>query len=99
MDKEAYFADDIVPRMLDFFIKRPHCRSHHLKITLVGGAEAKNERDKFRVGPRNLEVIEGILKDYKLNYDKEETLGRFSRSVDISVDDGSIRIKKNKMLL
>jgi len=97
--KEAYFADVIAPKMIDYFLSRRFCNKKGLEITLIGGAEAKDHRDMFKVGQRNMHEIEGILHAYGLSYNKEETGGRFSRSVTVQVADGSIDIRKNKMLL
>lgn len=97
--KEAYFADDIVPRMIDFFKERPECQKDQLQVTLVGGSDSKNKDDLFKVGARNVNVIRDILDGYGLEYNAEETAGHFSRSVEIEVETGEISIKKNKMLL
>ncbi|MBI9010633.1 MAG: chemotaxis protein CheD [Clostridiales bacterium] len=95
--KEAYFASDIVPKLIDFFVNRPYCRPEHLQIMLVGGAVSSHATDVFKVGERNVHKIKTILEGYNLDYDATEVLGRFSRSVEIDVKSGEVIIKKKEM--
>lgn len=96
--KEAYFAHDIIPKLLDFFIEDQACKKHELKVMMVGGAQAAG-KDLFKVGERNVEEVRQILQGYNLNYDDSEVLGRYSRSVQIEVETGEVTIKKQKMRL
>lgn len=61
---------------------------------MVGGAISKDQRDYFKVGQKNLQVIKRILDDYGLEYKDQETLGHYSRTVRVDVDTGDIVIKK-----
>lgn len=97
--KQAYYADKITPRILDFFLEQPGCDKKELVITLVGGSVSKNHNDYFKVGQKNLQVIKGILDDYGLKYTDQETLGHYSRTVGVHVDTGEVVIKKNIMLI
>lgn len=96
---EAYYADEITPRILDYFLSRPGCDKKDLVITLVGGSISKNHKDYFKVGQNNLKVIKDILEEYFLKYNDQETLGHYSRTVRIYVDTGEIVINKNMMLI
>jgi chemotaxis protein CheD len=96
--REAYFAEDIVPKIMNEFKAGP-CKTPHLQVAIVGGAEAKNNSDIFRVGERNVEMTLDLLRTYGVKINKEETLGRYSRTVKIDVSTGIMNIKKQKMLL
>ena len=97
MEKEAYFAADIVPKLIRYFTNRPYCSKNDLKVYLVGGAESGNTNDYFKIGERNVNKITGILDAYGLKYDCSEVLGRYSRTVEIYVDKGEVLIKKREM--
>lgn len=97
ISKEAYFADDIVPKLVNFFTNRPYCKHEHLKIMIVGGAVSSHATDVFKVGERNVHKIKTILDGYGLDYDATEVLGRFSRSVEIQIASGEVMIKKQEM--
>lgn len=96
--KEAYYASDIVPKMINFFIDRPNCDRKSLKVMMVGGAEAKSN-DLFHIGQKNVDEVRQILNDHHLSFDDSEVLGRFSRSVQIDVGSGEVVIKKQSMRL
>jgi chemotaxis protein CheD len=98
-EKEAYYADDFVPRLLDFYTRKPNCRLSQLKVHLIGGAESKNKSDVFKVGPRNVAIVEDILKKNGIKFSREETLGNYSRTVEIDVNHGEIKIRKRKMTI
>jgi chemotaxis protein CheD len=97
--KEAYYADDITPRIIDFFLKRKDCQKRSLRVTLVGGSISNSQTDFFKIGQRNLQVIKNILNDYGIKYNEKETLGHFSRTVRVYVDTGEVVIIKNKMFI
>lgn len=96
--KEAYYAGDILPKLIQFFVDRPNCDRSRLRVTMVGGAEAKGN-DMFHIGKRNVKEVRKILDHYHLDYDDTEVLGRFSRSVQIEVESGEVLIKKQPMVL
>jgi len=97
ISKEAYFADDIVPKLVNFFTNRPYSKHEHLKILLVGGAVSSHVTDVFKVGEKNVYIIKTILDGYGLDYDATEVLGRFSRSVEIQINNGEVMITKQEM--
>lgn len=95
--KEAYFANEIVPRLIQFFAIRQDCKLEYLKILLVGGAVSSQATDVFKVGERNVHKIKTILDGYNLDYDATEVFGCFSRSVEIQVENGDVIITKKEM--
>lgn len=97
--KEAYYATDIVPRLMDFFIKKQKCKSDDLQIMIVGGATVKSGKDVFNVGQRNVKRIVSILDKYHVSYEATEVLGNYSRTVKIDAGTGSVSIKKQLLLL
>lgn len=52
--KPSYFAEDIVPKLLEFFIAEKDCPIGELKISMIGGAESLNKKDVFMVGKKML---------------------------------------------
>ncbi len=98
VEKEAYYAEDILPKMIDFFISKPNCNKNRLKVMMVGGATKKGN-DVFYVGQRNVRTVKNILDSYGLNYEASEILGQFSRTVTIEVETGIVTIKKQQMIL
>lgn len=98
VEREAYYAEDIIPKMIEFFINKPNCNKNRLKVMMVGGATKKG-KDVFNVGQRNVRAVRNILDSYGLNYESTEILGQFSRTVTIEVETGIVTIKKQQMIL
>lgn len=99
IEREAYFADDIVPKLVNFFKKRSYCSNKDLKVLLVGGAVSSNKSDLFKVGERNVSKVKSILDSHQIKYDASEVLGRYSRTVEIEIETGDVIIKRQEMFL
>lgn len=97
--KEAYFASEIVPKMLDYFINRPSCNVEKLRVLIVGGSECISENDMFKIGPKNVAKVKSFLDAYQLRYNETDTLGCCSRTVEISIGTGMVKIKRQPMKL
>ncbi|MBN2795917.1 MAG: chemotaxis protein CheD [Clostridia bacterium] len=98
-DKEAYYATDFVPKMIHFYLDKPNCDIKGLKAYVIGGAVSKNPADVFKIGERNVQIIENILKVHGIAYENHETLGSYSRTVEIHVNDGTVKIRKRNMII
>ncbi len=98
-NKPAYYADLIVPKLVNFFLCTSGCKENQLQIQLVGGADSLNKGDVFHVGIRNIEMIKTILRSYSLAPFKTDVGGNFSRTVQVNVKDGNVIIKSNKMII
>jgi chemotaxis protein CheD len=95
-DKPGYYADLIVPKLVTQFLMRPKCEKNKLKIFLAGGAESLSTEDVFHVGLRNVAMIQKQLKKFEIKPTKMEVGGAVSRTVEVSVDNGDLKIKANK---
>lgn len=98
-DKPAYYANIIVPRLMDYFLYNPFLKDRQLQIQLVGGAESLNKQDVFQVGSRNVEMIKNILKSYSQIPLKMDVGGNVSRTVRVNVRDGLVSVKSKNMIL
>lgn len=97
--KPAYYADIIVPRVIEYFLNNAKHQEKHLQIQLVGGADSLNKQDVFHVGMKNIEMIKSILRSYSLVPFKMDVGGNVSRTVRVYVKDGNITIKSKNMIL
>jgi chemotaxis protein CheD len=98
-DKPAYYADIIVPKLMDYFLCNCCLQNKYLQIQLVGGADSLNKNDVFHVGSKNIEMVYNILKNYSQMPIKMDVGGNFSRTVKVNVKDGSVVVKSNKMII
>lgn len=97
--KPSYFADVIVPQIVTFFTEINLCNRSQLQVFLVGGADALNENDVFKVGSRNVKMIKQILRSYEIVPYNIDVGGNVSRTVSIKVNNGQVTIEKRNMIL
>ncbi|MFA9378399.1 MAG: chemotaxis protein CheD [Lachnotalea sp.] len=97
-DKPSYYANVIVPKLIEYFSKYSMNRND-IQIHLVGGADSLYKQDVFHVGARNITMIKDILRDYNLMTYTTDVGGNVSRTVMVSVKDGEVNIKSQKMIL
>ncbi len=98
-NKPGYFADYIVPRLIEDFLERKNCQKNKLEVFLAGGAISNNPDDIFKVGTKNVEMIKYLLREYKIIPQKAEVGGLMSRTVKISVASGQVSIKSHKIII
>ncbi|MDF1616289.1 chemotaxis protein CheD [Petrocella sp. FN5] len=97
--KPGYFASDIVPLMVNYFLKKLGCSKSQLEIKLVGGAVSSQETDRFLVGQKNIAMVRHLIRAYGLKMDDTETGERFSRTVTVKVSNGHVHVKRQNMIL
>lgn len=97
--KPGYFANQLVPRVLEQYLNIYGSQKGDLQIVLVGGANSRCENDLFRVGCKNVEAIRRILREYQLRPTWMDVGGTFSRTVEVHVGSGEVTIRSQKMVI
>lgn len=97
--KPGYFATDIVPVMVEYFLKELSCRKSQLEVYLVGGAVSSQTTDRFLVGQKNKAMVNHLIKGYGLKMDDSETGDRYSRTVKVKISNGQVHVKRQNMIL
>lgn len=97
--KDAYFADEAVPLLLNTLQQRFLCKPQNLVVHLIGGAVSRSEKDPFQVGKRNLEAIKQMLNARQMRYTAVDVGGHFSRTVTFEVETGSLEVRSQQMML
>lgn len=90
--KLGYFADIAVPFIFQKVCNGLSNYNENFKVSLYGGASSRNGDDVFKIGQKNLIKIKSILEEKKINYDITNTGGFFSRTVEIDVATGILKI-------
>lgn len=94
---EGYFADTATPFIFGKVFGGYPSERIPYQVTLYGGASSRNKNDVFNVGKRNIEKIEEILSEKKIRYNKENTGGYISRTIEAFVRDGHVTINSQEM--
>lgn len=88
----AHFADLAVPLLLRGMCLDFGCSKHELIIKLFGGAQSIRESDVFKIGLLNLTTVKYILNTNHLSYYDGETGGTNSRTIEMDVAQGNVKI-------
>jgi chemotaxis protein CheD len=94
VSKPAYYATKGIPILINRICREYGCLKKELTISLFGGAESNNTEDVFKVGNRNLMMIKQLLNQMKMNYQLIDTGGTFSRTIEMDVFSGKVKVTK-----
>lgn len=88
------YADNAVEEMLEA-MKAAGAEASRITAVVVGGAHMFQEAPESRpsIGQRNLEGVRGALKRYNIRITDEDTGGDYGRTVEASVETGSVTVK------
>lgn len=95
--RPAYYARTGIPLLIDTICVRYGCLKGELKIDVFGGANSIRQDDRFQIGRRNLEEVEYQLNRLQMKYHAKEVGGTVSRTVEIEVATGTVRIYTNSI--
>lgn len=98
-ERPAYYATTGIPLLIHEMCRQFGCRRTEIMIGLFGGAELASSRDVFRVGQRNIAEIEKILVSLHLSCRLTDTGGCFSRTIELDVHSGEVKIDRQPLLL
>jgi chemotaxis protein CheD len=88
-----YYAESGIPLFINNIYMRFGSSINDISISLYGGAVSLRQDDIFNIGSRNLRAVGSILKNYNLKYHADETGGKLSRTVEINVANGLVRVQ------
>jgi chemotaxis protein CheD len=90
--RPGYYATTGVPYLIDKMCSEFGCSKGELKVELFGGARPVRINDIFNIGRKNIDTIKNILDGMNIRYIASETGGTFSRSLQMDVATGNIKI-------
>ncbi len=92
-EKPGHFADTGIPALFAEMKKAGSSVNHkRLMVKLVGGANVMDPNSTFNIGKRNVLAIKKILWQYSMGAVAEAVGGHISRTVQVDVDNGKVRI-------
>lgn len=87
-----YYATTAVPLLISGMCNKYGCRKNDLQIKLFGGADSIQVNDMFEIGKKNLNIIKRSLARLGLRYNASETGGKYSRTLEMDVSTGDIKL-------
>lgn len=87
-----YYATTAVPLLVNSICGKYKCSIDDLKIRLFGGADSILVNDVFEIGKKNLNIIKDSLDYIGLRYNASGTGGKYSRTLEMNVSNGNIKL-------
>jgi chemotaxis protein CheD len=91
-DRPAYFASTGVPLMLREIHTKYGCLPGELIIRIYGGAKSVRANDFFHIGERNIKAVKQVLSGLNLRIHKEDIGGFVSRTLEMRVNTGIVKV-------
>lgn len=99
IDRPARFADSAIPLMLNKFCYTYGCNINDLQVGIFGGALSLRKDDSFKIGLRNVQSIKSILSNKGIPIQMNDTGGYCSRTIEVDVETGVVRIDSQPMII
>lgn len=94
-ENPAKFADSGIPLMINDMISQGAAKSRFI-AKIAGGSQMfkfTNATDIMRVGERNVQAVQAILKQLNIRISASDTGGNYGRTVELKLENGIYRIK------
>lgn len=93
VSRPAHYVDTAVPFLIGRICAEYVCLRDNLVIQIYGGASSIRENDSFKIGPRNLQMMEEILRRMNLKPNYADIGGNVARSLEVDVATGIVKVK------
>ena len=87
-----YYADTAVPLLINNMCRRYNLSNNELDIKIFGGANSIRHDDVFNIGRSNIQAVRVALEKLELKCRMAETGGTISRTIEMSVSTGAIKV-------
>ena len=96
LPKPGYYATTGLPMLIKILRQRYGCRPETMNIHMIGGALSIHGRDAFKIGERNIDKVQEILRAQGLSFNCDEIRGTVSRTVimDLAADSMTIQYQR-----
>lgn len=88
----AYYADTAVSMLIHKACLGYGCTRRELELRLFGGAQSIRKDDIFKIGVRNIEMVESVLSQMNLRICYSDVGGNTTRSIAADVATGTVKV-------
>lgn len=88
----AYYADTAVPMLINKACLGYGCTMGELELRLFGGAQSINKDDVFKIGTRNIKMVESVLRQMNLKICYSDIGGNMTRSIAADAATGTVKV-------
>lgn len=91
--KPGYFVNTAIPALIKKIKKiHPSFQPSNCIVKLIGGASVLNDENFFNIGQKNITTAKKLLSHYGFKISGEDTGGKISRTVTLSIETGKVVI-------
>jgi len=88
----CYYASTAVPLLINKICQDFACSKDELEINFFGGAKSIRNNDVFTIGEKNINAVKNVLNCLNLKYRATEIGGTYSRTLEMDVATGKIKM-------
>lgn len=96
--KPVFYASTGIPLLIKSMCRKYGCRKEELSIGVFGGAASKHKNDFFAIGEKNLSAVYSVMKSLSLRIGRKEVGGEVSRSLEMDVATGNVKVFAKPLL-
>jgi chemotaxis protein CheD len=87
-----YYANLGIPLLISKMCNDYGCFQNEFIVNMYGGARSIRDYDYFNIGERNIEAVKDVLDRFNFRYNDDHIGGKISRTLEMAVDTGEIKI-------
>ncbi|MFA5537180.1 MAG: chemotaxis protein CheD [Bacillota bacterium] len=95
----AYYVNTAIPLLIQNICLLYGCKKEELVLKLFGGARSIRKDDLFKIGIRNLEMVEAVLKQLNLKISHYDVGGNTSRTVEANIATGETKVAYQALII
>ncbi len=95
----AYYVNTAIPLLIQKTCFLYGCKKQELELKLFGGAQSIRKDDLFKIGIRNLEMAEAVLRQLNLRISHYDVGGNKSRTIEANIATGEIKVAYQALII
>jgi chemotaxis protein CheD len=88
----GYYASTGIAALIEKICRNYGCKKDELIIQMYGGASSMKENDRFKIGEKNILAVMEALSSLSLKIRKAEIGGHISRTIELDVATGAVKM-------
>jgi len=97
--KVGYYADEGLKYIIETLHQQYNFNFYSASIHIIGGANPSKSKDIFMIGARNLQAVRNYFSLRNVPFIELDVGGTVSRTVELTVIDGLISIRKQPLII
>lgn len=97
--KNGYFAEIGLPLFIETMLLEYRSLKTDLEFKIYGGANSIKGNDVFNIGNKNIIYVKNFLDNYRLEYKMVATGGYQSRTIELNIESGEVKLSELPIII